>query len=68
MAPAPGCQGLERIADGPVWIVDTPGNVERARLISEFDDRGGLVLAHAIKPRDQTADDAMKQRELAGND
>jgi short-subunit dehydrogenase len=61
-------QGLERIADGPVWIVDTPGNVERARLISEFDDRGGLVLAHAIKPRDQTADDAMKQRELAGND
>lgn len=61
-------QGLEHISDGPVWIVDSPGNVERARMVSAFDDRGKLVLDHAIKPREETADDAKKQRELAGND
>ncbi len=61
-------QGLEHIADGPVWIVDSPGNVEGARLKSAFDDRGSLVLAHAIPPREETADEVMKQRAMAGND
>jgi ribosomal protein S18 len=26
------------------------------------------VLAHAIRPREETADEAKKQRDLAGND
>lgn len=58
-------QGLDNIANGPVWIVDTPGNVDKARLISSFDDRGALVLANAIPPREETANEAMKQRVLA---
>lgn len=58
-------EGLENIANGPVWIVSTPGNVERARLISGIDDRAGTVLAHAIAPRDQTAQAAREHRKLA---
>ena len=61
-------QGLEHIADGPIWIVDSPGNVENARLKAAFDDRGGLVLAHAIRPREETAEEAIKQRALAAHD
>lgn len=48
-------QGLENIANGPVWIVDLPGNVDRARKIAAFDDRGRLVLENAIPPREETA-------------
>lgn len=57
-------EGLENIANGPVWIVSTPGNVERARMISVVDDRAEVVRANAIVPRDQTAKSAMEQKAL----
>jgi len=57
-------EGLENIANGPVWIVSTPGNVERARLISGIEDRAGTVRAHAIAPRAQTAKAALEQKKL----
>ncbi len=60
-------EGLENIAKGPVWIVSTPGNLERARLISAVDDRAGIVRSHAIAPREQTAAAARAHRELAGD-
>jgi short-subunit dehydrogenase len=59
-------EGLENIANGPVWIVSTPGNVERARLINGVDNRAETVLAHAIVPRDQTAAAAKEQQKLVG--
>jgi short-subunit dehydrogenase len=58
-------EGLENIANGPVWIVSTPGNVERARMISVVDDRAEVVRANAIVPRDQTAKAAIEQKTLA---
>jgi short-subunit dehydrogenase len=58
-------EGLENIANGPVWIVSTPGNVERARLISVVDNRAEIVRANAIVPRDQTAKAAQEQQKLA---
>jgi short-subunit dehydrogenase len=61
-------EGLENIANGPVWIVSTPGNVERARMINTIDDRAATVLAHAIKPRDQTAAAALEQKQLGKRD
>ncbi len=48
-------EGLENIANGPVWIVSTPGNAARARLISLVDGRAATVRAHAIVPREDTA-------------
>jgi short-subunit dehydrogenase len=60
-------EGLENIANGPVWIVSTPGNAERARMISVIDDRAELVRAHAIRPREETAAAAAEQQKLAGN-
>ncbi|WP_098105568.1 SDR family NAD(P)-dependent oxidoreductase [Novosphingobium sp. PC22D] len=59
-------EGLENISKGPVRIVSTPGNLERARLINGIDNRAETVLAHAIAPREQTAQAAREQRELAG--
>jgi short-subunit dehydrogenase len=59
-------EGLENIADGPVWIVSTPGNVERAKLINGIDNRAETVLAHAIAPRDKTAEQAREHAQLAG--
>jgi short-subunit dehydrogenase len=59
-------EGLENITNGPVWIVSTPGNVERARMISLIDNRAETVRAHAIAPRDQTAKAAQEQKKLAG--
>jgi short-subunit dehydrogenase len=56
-------QGLENIANGPVWIVSTPGNVERAKAISEIDNRADIVRAHAIRPREETGAMAEAQRE-----
>jgi hypothetical protein len=50
-----------------VWIVSTPGNAERARMISVIDDRAELVRAHAIRPREETAAAAAEQQKLAGN-
>jgi len=55
-------EGLENIANGPVWIVSTKGNVERARMISGIDNRAETVRAHAIVPREKTAEAA---RELS---
>ena len=59
-------EGLENIANGPVWIVSTPGNVERARLINPIDNRAEIVRAHAIAPRDKTAEQAKEHQQLAG--
>jgi short-subunit dehydrogenase len=59
-------EGLENIANGPVWIVSTPGNVERARLIGGVDNRAETVRAHAIAPRAQTAQAAELHKKLAG--
>ena len=58
-------EGLENIANGPVWIVSTPGNIERARLISRIDDRAHIVRANAIPPRKDTAKAAMDHQKLA---
>jgi short-subunit dehydrogenase len=58
-------EGLENITNGPVWIVSTPGNVERARLISIIDNRAATVRVHAIAPRDQTAKAAQEQKKMA---
>ncbi|EJL33534.1 SDR family oxidoreductase [Novosphingobium sp. AP12] len=60
-------EGLENIANGPVWIVSTPGNVERARLIGGVDNRAETVRAHAIAPRDRTAQAAKEHQKLAGS-
>ena len=54
-------QGLENIANGPVWIVTTKGNVERARAISVIDNRADVVSAHAIRPRAETGEIARRQ-------
>jgi short-subunit dehydrogenase len=48
-------EGLDNLANGPVWIVSTKGNMERVRMISVVDDRAQVVLAHAIRPREETA-------------
>jgi short-subunit dehydrogenase len=58
-------EGLENIANGPVWIVSTPGNVERARLISGIDQRAETVRKYAIAPREETAKAALEQKKLA---
>ena len=58
-------EGLANIANGPIWIVSTPGNIERARMISGVDDRAATVRAHAIVPREQTAKSAQEQKGLA---
>jgi uncharacterized protein len=59
-------EGLENIAKGPVWIVSTPGNVERARLISGIDNRAATVRAQSIPPRAETAKAAREHQKLAG--
>lgn len=61
-------EGLENIANGPVWIVSTPGNIERVRMISAVDNRGEIVKAHAIRPREETAAAAVETKALAGHD
>lgn len=60
-------EGLENIANGPVWIVSTPGNVERVRMISGIDNRAEVVKAHAIRPREETGQAAAEQKALVGN-
>ena len=59
-------EGLENIANGPVWIVSTPGNIERARAISAIDNRGEIVRANAIVPREETAKSALEQKAQFG--
>jgi short-subunit dehydrogenase len=58
-------EGLENIANGPVWIVSTPGNVERARVINGIDNRADIVRANAIPPREDTAKAAIDQQKFA---
>jgi short-subunit dehydrogenase len=58
-------QGLENIANGPIHIVSTPGNVEQAHRTSVIDDRAAVVRAHAIVPREDTAKAAAETKELA---
>ncbi len=57
-------EGLENIANGPVWIVSTKGNVERARLISGIDNRAEIVRANAIVPRDRTAESVRERQQV----
>jgi len=54
-------QALDNIANGPVWIVSTKGNVDRARALSVVDDRAEVVRANAIPPRAETGKLAAKQ-------
>jgi uncharacterized protein len=54
-------QALDNIANGPVWIVSTKGNVERARAVSVVDDRAEVVRANSIPPREQTGKLAARQ-------
>jgi short-subunit dehydrogenase len=60
-------EGLENIANGPVWIVSTPGNVERARMISKVDDRAETVRAFAIAPREETGKVAQRIHDEFGS-
>lgn len=60
-------EALENIANGPVWIVSTPGNIERARMICGIDNRAETVRAHAIAPREDTARQAEEQQKLAAH-
>jgi len=60
-------QGLENIANGPIWIVSTPGNVERARLINAVDNRAEIVRTYAIVPREKTAESAQKLQNLVSS-
>lgn len=55
-------EGLDNIANGPLWIVSTKGNLERARQISVVDNRAQLVRSFAIPPRDAMAD--LQRRQL----
>jgi uncharacterized protein len=54
-------EGLDNIANGPLWIVSTKGNIERARKLSVVDGRAELVRSFAIPSRDQMADLQRKQ-------
>ena len=54
-------QALDNIANGPVLIVSTKGNIERARAVSVVDDRAEVVRANSIPPREDTGKLAAKQ-------
>lgn len=59
-------EGLENIANGPLHIVSTPGNVEQVRKVGgPLDDRGRLVRENAIPPREETAGAAQKHQQGA---
>ena len=54
-------QALDNIANGPVWIVSTKGNVDRARAVSIIDNRAEVVRANSIPSRAETGKVAAKQ-------
>jgi short-subunit dehydrogenase len=58
-------QGLDNIANGPLWIVTTKGNIERVRKISVIDDRAAIVRAFAIPPREDSGKAQIIQMQLA---
>jgi short-subunit dehydrogenase len=60
-------QGLDNIANGPLWIVSTTGNLERARKLSVVDGRAELVRSFAIPPRDQMAAVQKEQLQSKGS-
>jgi short-subunit dehydrogenase len=47
-------QALDNIANGPIWIVDTKGNLDRVRAYAAVDNRADVVRANAIPPREDT--------------
>lgn len=55
-------EGLANIANGPVWIVSTSGNLERARAASVVDGRAEVVRANAIPPRERTLERTEQHR------
>lgn len=48
-------QGLENLANGPVWVVSTKGTIDNARSANQFEDRAAVVRKHTVPPRDATA-------------
>jgi short-subunit dehydrogenase len=58
-------QGLDNIANGPVWIVTTKGNLERVRRISVVEDRATVVRSFAIPPREESGRQQILQKQLA---
>lgn len=60
-------QGLENIANGPMHIVSTPGNLEQVQRTSQLENRADVVRAHAIRPREETAAQAQEAKALAGD-
>lgn len=60
-------EGLDNIANGPLWIVSTKGNLERARKLAVVDGRAELVRSFAIPPRDQMADLQRRQLQSPGS-
>ena len=58
-------EGLDNIANGPVWIVSTQGNLEHVRQLSVVDNRAAIVRALAIPPREETGKYQERQRQLA---
>ncbi len=60
-------EGLDNLANGPLWIVSTKGNLERARKLAVVDDRAELICSLAIPPRDQMADLQRQQLQSPGS-
>ncbi|MBV1686649.1 SDR family NAD(P)-dependent oxidoreductase [Novosphingobium sp. G106] len=58
-------EGLDNIANGPVWIVSTKGNLEQAKRTSIVENRAETVRAFQIGPREDTGKAAIEQEELA---
>jgi short-subunit dehydrogenase len=57
-------EGLDNIANGPIWIVSTAGNLEHVRKMSAVDGRAETVRALSIRPREETGKQALEQRKL----
>jgi uncharacterized protein len=60
-------EGLENIANGPMWIVSTKGNREQVQRTSQLENRADVVRANAIRPREETAEAALEAKALAGD-
>lgn len=60
-------EGLDNIANGPVWIVSSKGNLEHVRRISTLDNRAEVIRANAIPPREETGKAAQRHRQLAAD-
>jgi short-subunit dehydrogenase len=58
-------EGLDNIANGPVWIVSTKGNLEHVRRLSVVDNRAATVRALAIPPREETGKYHERQQQPA---